>query len=266
VRGASAQSLSSVLNAVDESRGDLGTVGDELFAVAGALDATAAVRRMLTDPATESEAASGLAGKVFGGKVDAATLAIIDIAARGRWSRGRDLSDALELAGVAAHVAAADRANSLDAMEKELFDSQQLIDGERELRGVLSDRTIAADRKAELVQTVFGGKVQVATLALLKQAAAARTGTFDKVLAGFGEAVAQRRERTLAVVRTAYPLDDAELERLGAALAKKYGTTVHLNTIVDPTIVGGLKVSIGDDVIDGTISGRIEDARRQLAG
>lgn len=266
MRGASAQSLKAVLDAVDGSDGDLSVVGDELFAVASALDATPAVRRMLTDPATEPAAASGLAAKVFGGKIDAATMAVVDAAAQGRWSRARNLSDAVEFAGVAAHVAAADRADSLDALEKELFDTQQLIDGERELRGVLSDRTVSPARKAGLVETVFGGKVLPATLALLKQAAATRTGTFDKVLAGFGEAVAQRRDRTLAVVRTAYPLDDAELERLGAALSKKYGTTVHLNTIVDPTILGGLKVSIGDDVIDGTIAGRLEDARRQLAG
>ena len=58
----------------------------------------------------------------------------------------------------------------------------------------------------------------------------------------------------------------AELERLASALSAKYGRPVHLNTIVDPTIIGGIKVSIGDDVIDGTIAGRLEDARRQLAG
>lgn len=266
MRGASAQSLKAVLDAVDASQGDLGTVGDELFAVAGALDATPAIRRMLTDPATETAAASGLAGTVFGGKVADATLAVVDVAARGRWSRARDLSDSVELAGVAAYVAAADRADSLDALENELFDAQQLIAGEREFRAVLSDRTIPADRKGGLVDKVFGGKVQGATLALLKQAAATRTGSFDKVLAGFGEAVAQRRERTLAVVRTAYQLSEAELDRLSAVLSKKYGTTVHINTIVDPTVVGGLKVSIGDDVIDGTIAGRLEDARRQLAG
>jgi F-type H+-transporting ATPase subunit delta len=49
-------------------------------------------------------------------------------------------------------------------------------------------------------------------------------------------------------------------------LSSKYGKEVHLNTIIDPTVVGGLKISIGDDVIDGTISGRLEAARRQLIG
>lgn len=266
VRGVSAASLAAVLQVVENTEGDLAGVGDELFSVAGALDATPAVRRILTDPSTEADARSGVAASVLGGKVGAQTLAIVDAAARGRWTGGRALADAVEVAGLAAHVAAADRAGTLDAVETELFEAQRLIDGERELRATLSDRTIPPDRKATLVDTIFGDKVAPATLALLRQAAACRTGSFDGVLTHFADEVAARRSRTLAEVRSATALSDAELERVASALSAKYGRPVHLNTIVDPTIIGGLKVSIGDDVIDGTIVGRLEDARRQLAG
>ena len=86
------------------------------------------------------------------------------------------------------------------------------------------------------------------------------------MLARFADEVAARRKRVLAEVRCAYELGDAERQRLADALAARYGHDVHLNVIVDPTIVGGLRVAIGDDVIDGTVSGRLEDARRQLAG
>ncbi|HUQ00119.1 MAG TPA: F0F1 ATP synthase subunit delta [Aeromicrobium sp.] len=266
LRGVSAASLAAVLQVVEDSDGDLADIGDELFSVAGALDATPAVRRILTDPSTEADARSGVAESVLGDKVSAATLGVIDAAARGRWTGGRALSDAVEIAGVAAHVAAADRAGSLDAVETELFEAQRIIDAERELRATLSDRTIPADRKATLVDTIFDGKVAPATLALLRQAAAGRSGSFDSVLERFADEVAGRRSRTLAEVRTATPLSDADRERLASALSNKYGKEVHVNTIVDPTIIGGLRISIGDDVIDGTIAGRLEDARRQLAG
>ena len=86
------------------------------------------------------------------------------------------------------------------------------------------------------------------------------------MLSRFADEVAARRKRVLAEVRSAYELSDAELNRLADALSARYGHDVHLNVIIDPTIVGGLRVSIGDDVIDGTVSGRLEDARRQLAG
>lgn len=266
MRGVSANSLTAVISAVESTQGDLSAVGDELFAVAAVLDHTPAVRRILSDPSTEADARAGLIGQVLGGKVSAETSAVIDAAARGKWAAGRDLSDAVELAGLAAHVAAADREGSLDAVEQELFEVQRIIDGERELRSVLLDRTIPTQHKATLIESIFAGKVKAATLALLRQAGATRTGSFDHVLEHFADEVAARRNRTLAEVRTAIALDDGQLARLRQALATKYGKEVHLNTIVDPTIVGGLKVSIGDDVIDGSISGRLEDARRQMAG
>ncbi|MGA9102719.1 F0F1 ATP synthase subunit delta [Aeromicrobium sp.] len=266
MRGVSAGSLAEVLEAVENSTGTLSTVGDELFSVAAVLDATPSVRRVLTDPATEPDARSGLAAAVLGDKIDIATLGIVDVAAQHRWASGRDLSDAFELAGLAAHVAAADKSGSLDELENELFEAQRLIDQSRELRGVLSDRTIAAEHKGTLIDTIFKNKISASTLALLKQAAATRAGTFDAVLERFADEVAARRKRLLAEVRTAYELGDAERNRLAEALSSAYGHDVHLNVIVDPSIVGGLRVSIGDEVIDGTVSGRLEDARRQLAG
>jgi F-type H+-transporting ATPase subunit delta len=266
MRGASATSLAAVLDAVEATPGDLSTVGSDLFAVTAVLDVTPAVRRVLTDPSAAPEARAGLATAVLGGKVDAATLAVLEVAARGRWGGGRDLTDAVELAGLAAHVAAADKAGELDQVEDQLFEAQRIIDGARDLRSVLLDRTIPADHKRSLLDSIFGGRVAAATLALLKQAAATRTGSFDHVLERFADEVAARRGRVLAEVRTASPLDESQAERLRSALSAKYDTEVHLNTIVDASVVGGLRISIGDDVIDGTISGRLEDARRQLIG
>lgn len=266
MRGVSGGSLAEVLDAVERSTGTLGTVGDELFAVATVLDATPSVRRVLTDPASEPDARSGLAAAVMGEKIDTATLGIVDVAVQHRWSSGRDLADAMELAGLAAHVAAADQDGSLEALEAELFQAQRVVDGAPELRGGLADRTIDVEHKRTLIETIFDGKVSAGTLALLKQAAATRTGSFDAVLSRFAEEVAARRERLLAEVRSAYDLDDEERTRLAQALTASYGREVQVNVVVDPSIVGGLQVSIGDEVIDGTISGRLEDARRRLAG
>src|SRR5687768_9774915 len=106
MRGVSAGSLAEVLDAVEGSTGTLSTVGAELFSVAAVLDKTPSVRRVLTDPATEPEARSGLAAAVLADKVDVATLGIVDVAAQHRWASGRDLSDAMELAGLAAHLPA----------------------------------------------------------------------------------------------------------------------------------------------------------------
>ncbi len=266
MRGVSAATLDEVLAAVDGSEGELDLIGDELFSVTAMLDKTPPLRRVLTDPGTEPAARSGIVKAVLTDKISAATLAILDKAVQGRWSAGRDLTDGLEVAGVAAHVAAADKTGQLDLMETELFEAGRIIDADRELRQTLSDRLIAPAIKASLVDTIFTDKVSTPTVALLRQATAARTGSFDKVLGIFADEVAARRSRLLAEVRSAYVLSDDELRRIAAALSKRYGRDLHLNTIIDPDVVGGVKVSVGGDVIDGSVSSRLEDARRLIAG
>ncbi len=265
MRGVSAATLDKVLTAVDGSKG-ASDIGDELFAVTSLLDATPALRRVLTDPATEADARVGLAKQVLSDKISPATLSVIIEAVGGRWSAGRDLTDGLEIAGVAAHVSAADKDGQLAAMESELFEVGRIIDADRELRRTLTDRTLPASAKATLVDTIFEGKVTPPTAALVRQAAAARTASFDKTLSTFADEVAARRSRLLAEVRSTYELSDDELGRISAALANRYGREFHLNTVVDPDVVGGVRVSIGGDVIDGSISSRLEDARRLLAG
>jgi F-type H+-transporting ATPase subunit delta len=167
---------------------------------------------------------------------------------------------------VTALVAAADSAGELDALETELFEVGRFVRSDAELRQVVSDRGLSAAGKSELFTTLLGGRVTGTTLALASQAAAARTGSFEKVLAAFGVTAAARRSRLLAEVRVAAELGETEKTRLAAALGKKYGRDVHLNIVIDPSIVGGIAVSVGDEIVDGSMSTRLEVARRRLAG
>ena len=70
----------------------------------------------------------------------------------------------------------------------------------------------------------------------------------------------------LATVRSAHELSDDDQTRLSEALGRQYNRDVRLRVVLEPDLVGGLRVEIGDDVIDGTVSGRLDDARRRLAG
>ena len=265
MRGISAESLQQVLAVVDSVK-DAGAVASELFAAVDAIDGTPALRRILTDPSTDAGAKKGLVKDVFGGKLGAGALSVLDAAVSGRWASARDLTNGLETAGVAAQVMAADAAGDLDALESELFEIGRLVRSDVELRGVISDRSVAADAKSSLLTTLLSGKVTPSALALAVQAAGARAGSFEKTLTGFGVVAADRRNRLVAEVRVAQSLDDAQATRLAAALGAKYGRDVHLNVVIDPSIVGGIAVSLGDDVVDGTMSTRLETARRQLAG
>ncbi|MFY0406298.1 F0F1 ATP synthase subunit delta [Solicola sp. PLA-1-18] len=269
MRGASAGSLATVLSAVDaavDGGADSSALGDELFAVAGALDGAPPLRRVLTDPSTDDAAKQGLAAQVFGDKVSSAAADVLSAAVTGRWGSSRDLPDALEEAGATAHVVGADQAGHLDDLEDELFRFGRVVAGDPELRRSLTDRSIPAAPKLQLVGTLLDGKASAGTVALARQAVLARGGSFERAVAQFGDIAAGRRSRLLATVRTAYELGEEEKERLAAALGRQYGRDVHVNTVVDPTVLGGIAVEIGDEIIDGTVAGRLEDARRRIGG
>jgi len=95
------------------------------------------------------------------------------------------------------------------------------------------------------------------------------TGTHRTVglaVEDYQRVAATERERLVALVRVARPLSETEADRLKGALTRQYSRQVDLNVLVDPEVLGGVRVEIGDDVIDGTVSSRLDEARRRLAG
>ncbi|GAA2092443.1 F0F1 ATP synthase subunit delta [Aeromicrobium tamlense] len=267
MRGSSAKSLDATLAAVSAVPGaSAAQVGAELFGIVEALDSAVAARRVLTDPSIEADGKRTLAAGIFDGKVSQDALAVLQAAVGGRWAAGRDLTDGLEIAGVAAFTRAADEAGRGDELENELFEAGRVIHQSDELRQVVSDKTVPVAAKTTLLQDVFGGKVSESTLSLLGQAAVGRSGSFERVLEAFSRQVAAREDRLVAVARVAYDLDDAERQRLTDALSRRYGRAIQLNTVVDPSVIGGIAVSVGDEVVDATMSTRLEAARRRIAG
>lgn len=269
MRGVSARSLARVLERVETEIGssaDPAVLGDELFAFVDILDAEPNLRRILTDPSTQTSTQVGLAQRLLGEKVTAPTLAVVEAAVGERWSSARDLPDGLERAGVNAQVAGAEQAGRLDDLEDELFRFGQVVASNHDLRAAITDRTAPVGAKKRLVANLLENDATPAAVALAQQAVVARTRSFRTTLRFFGDIAAARRHRLLATVRAAYSLGESERQRLAAALGRKYGQEVHVNVIVDESVIGGLSVEIGEEVIDGTVASRLEDARRKMAG
>ncbi|MET8520748.1 F0F1 ATP synthase subunit delta [Nocardioides sp. NBC_00163] len=267
-RGASADAVAALTEelktAVSASPEAAAKAADTLFEVSQTLRAEAALRRFVTDASVPQEAKTGLVGELFGGKVDATGLGVFESAVKHRWTHAGDLSDAVErLSEIAAVRSAGGEATRL---ADELFAVQQAVQETPELRDALSDPARTTEDKAALVDTLLGGKALPATVTLTKQALAGTYRTASAALGEYQKVAASVAGEGTAVIRVAAPLSEAETTRLAGALARKYGREVHLNVVVDPAVVGGIKVSIGDDVIDGTVSSRLEGAQRALAG
>lgn len=264
LRAASADAHAALAEKLAQVSSDTASVGEELFGVASLLRNEVSLRRVVTDASIEGDAKVGLVGNVFGKAVGEVTLDLLEEAVRRRWTVARDLADVLERLGVVALVQSAGDDGS--RISDELFAVRQFVDSNDDLRSALSDPARTVADKSGLLDRLLEGKVQGATLLLVGQAVNGAHGAVDGALESFQHLAAEARDELLATVVTARQLDDGERDRLVQALSKQYDTTVHLQVVVDPDVVGGLRVEIGDDVIDGTVSGRLEDAQRRLVG
>jgi F-type H+-transporting ATPase subunit delta len=263
MRGASADAYAAAA-AVLPGTGDLGKVAQDLFGTADLLRAEPALRRVATDVSVPGEAKADLLRGVLSGKVSAEALEVVITAVAQRWTSGRDLGDALEQVGVVAAV----RSTGDDAgrLEDELFAVAQLVQATPELRDALSDPARSRADKAGLVEGLLGAKALPATVSLVQQSLSGSHRTVGVALAAYQKVAAEVRGQGVATVHVARPLADADRERLTASLSRTYGRAIHLNVVVDPSVIGGIRVEIGDDVIDGTVSSRLDDAGRKLAG
>lgn len=271
MQGASRQSLTAAretLGTLIRSRDtDLAEVSQQLFGVTELLDREHALRRALTDPARDGDDRAGLARAVLGSQLGGATADLLVWTVRARWSSPRDLSDALELLAVEAVVAAAERAGRLDAVEDELFRTSRIVAGAPDLRAALADRSAPVANRAALIEGLLGDRVADETRRLVRQAVVAPRGrTFDRAVEVYGQVAADRRNRLVATVRATAPLTEEQRARLARVLQRVYGHAVHLNVELDPDLVGGILVEIGDEVIDGSVASTLDDARRRLVG
>lgn len=246
---------------------DRARLGEELLAVTGLLDGNATLRRALADPSRESGQKQALADRLLTGKVSPEALVVVKNLVGQRWSTERDLTDTVEELAVEAFLAAAEAAGRIDAVEDELFRFERIVAGNPELRDTLTNRQGDAQAKAQVVQTLLEGRTSPETLRLARQAVLATRGRrLDRTLEGWLALAARRREQLTAVVTVARELTAQQRERLTAALQGIYDKPVLLQVVIDARVVGGIRVRIGDEVVDGTVMRRLEEARRHLGG
>ena len=269
MQGSSGESLARLTDALGtaiDGGADGATVGDGLFSAADVLRDQPSLRRAATDPSTPADAKRGLATGVFGNHLDSTANELVGTAAGLRWATSTDLATALEHLGVVALVRAADAKGEADRLEDELFQFGRAVADNPDLRDALSDPARSAADKQALVRALLDGRAAASTVRLAERSVSGVHLTVSRALEEYGKVAAETRNRLVALVRAARPLEAGEQQRLADVLARQYDRPVHLNVVVDPGVVGGLRLQIGDEVIDGTISSRLDDARRRLVG
>jgi F-type H+-transporting ATPase subunit delta len=267
--GSSRESLRVCQEGLDARRQDPGfaQLSGELFAVADLLDREWQLRTTLADSGQPQQVRDALVGQILGARVSGLAVDVVRMVVDRRWAEDLDLVMAIEQLADQAAFTVAEADGSLDSTEEELFRFGRALDSSPELQMALTDPAQSAAVKASIARELLQGRSTAATQAVLEYAVGHLHGRrIDSVVDDLCNLAAQQRERVVAEVRVAAPLDASQTQRLADALSRLKGRTVRLNVAVDPTVVGGVHVRIGDEVIDGTVASRMEQARRALLG
>lgn len=270
MKGTSQGSREAVVRAFDPvvtaAGKDALAIAEQLFSVVDTLDASGSLRRALTDPARPGHDKAELVASLFG-TFDPRAIDVLKDFAHARWSADADLAESIELAGAQALLAYADQDGSLATIEEELFRVERILSGERDLLTAISNRSATPEGRLGVFEDVLGGKLHPVTHALLARTVAKPRGrrllpTIELLLA----AAAERRNRQVANVTAAVELSAAQRTRLANILKDAYGREVHINVAVDPKVLGGIRVQVGAELVDGTVLARLDEARRRLVG
>ncbi len=237
---------------------------DDLFAVVDLLESQAPLRRSLSDPSSTAEGRAGLARRLFGNRINASAMEVLAEVAQGTFSSGQQLVQALETQGVRALLRVGRDSGDLERVQQELHEFAVTVDSNPALSDTLRNRTYPLEARRELISDLLSARSHPVTERLLVRAAAARVRTLPLTVRSYLGMAATLTGQQIARVTVARPLDEARTQRLRSALEAQVGGPVTLQVEVDPEVLGGMDVSLGDHIIESTIAGRLDDARRLL--
>lgn len=271
MRGTSQRSLDAVLDQVrpvlDAAGAETVALGEQLFAVLDAVDASSSLRRGLADPSRDAADKTGLVRGLLGERFDARVVDAVVALVCQRWTADADLATAVEALAVEATLTDAERREQLATVEDELFTITRSLIGSREARAALTEPGITPERRVGLLRAVLDGRGDAVTQALAERATLRPRGRrFVATLDWYGQIAATMRSRLIATVHSGTTLDAAQVARLESLLAQAYGRSIQLNLVHDTSLLAGLRIQVGDEVVDATVLTRLADARRRLAG
>ncbi len=246
----------------------LSTLSSELVAVAKMLDSEIVVTRYLTVPAEDAGPRVRLIERLVSGKVSDATLDVLRAAVSQRWSANSDLVDAIEHISRQALLEVAEREDKVDEVEDQLFRFSRILDAQPRLAILLGEYGSPAEGRIGLLRKVLesaSARMNPVALALLTQTVELLRGEPAEVAVKFlAEVAVARRGEIVAQVSAAAELSDTQRTRLTEVLSRIYAHPVTVQLQIDPNLLGGLLISVADEVIDGTLSARLAAAQAQL--
>ena len=154
---------------------------------------------------------------------------------------------------------------NLERVEDELLSVARAVETAPELRSNLTDPQLPLDKKQGILDELLAGRASSLTVGVIQLLVGqGRASELPAIATAVAAAAAASRDKELAEVRSAVPLDDETVDRIAAALGRATGRTVEVKVVVDPELIGGVVARVGDTVIDGSIATRMDSLRQAV--
>jgi|SRR5690625_707249 len=244
-------------------------LGAQLFAALKVIDDHGALRRSVTDPTVEATRRQELIRKIFTNQVSADAVMVLEKLAGARWTTEREFGDAVEEMAATAAIYSAEKEGlaGLKALTQQLLEFNSTVDASHELQRALTDQQAPVTARGDLADKLMSDTALPAAKLLVRQAVEQPRGAKPaELVRRFADLSALQQRQWIADVTVARPLQQAQLDRLGKSLSKIFGRDLTLNVETDPQLVGGMRIQVGDEVIDSSVASRLNDLNTKLAG
>ncbi|MDR3801710.1 F0F1 ATP synthase subunit delta [Bifidobacterium sp.] len=265
-RIADRESRDSLAPKLRDTREDAWRIGNELFTITKVLDDSIQLERALTDPSRPVADKVAVLKELLGDNAHPMTMEIMTDLVSRRWSRARDIANAVEDFGVDAMMYYADATDATLQVSIELSELHSALLNLPVVRAKLYDYQATSEARVKLFREVFSGKtLNKVTMRLAEHATCnLRRRRYLETIQWLINKFSRHMGESMVTVTTATPLKKEQIKRLVAVYSAKVGRQVNINSVVDPTVLGGMRIQVGDEVTDNTVVAQLQNLHRKV--
>ena len=265
-RLADRESRDSFAAKLRESGNDAWEIGNELFTITYGYDHTPRIPRALTDPGRPTEDKVALLNNLLGKQALPLTMEILTDLVGRSWSRAGDIDNAIEDFAVDAMMYQADDEKKTLKVSVQLAQLQSALLNLPVVRSDLSDSQGPLNVRYELLHALIdGADFDRITVRLAEHCTRnPRNRRYLESVQWLINKFSRHMGESMVTVTTATPLSDEQSDKLARIYTKKTGRPVHIHSVVDPTVMGGMRIQVGDEVTDNTVVAQLENLKRKV--
>ena len=249
-----------------DSGEDAWRIGNELFTITNALDHNVQLERALTDPSRPVEDKVAVVKTLIGDEAHPLTMEIMSDLVSRRWSRVSDIANAVEDFGVDGMMYYADHTNTTLQVSVELAELHSALLNLPVVRTKLYDATVSSEARVKLLYSLIGDADFTKVTKRLAEHATCnlRNRRYLQTIQWLINKFSRHMGESMVTVTTATPLSKEQVKKLVAIYSAKTGHPVHINSVVDPTVLGGMRIQVGDEVTDNTVVAQLQHLQRTV--